>query len=61
MPVDPDMIRQFALWTALALLAGCGQKGPLYLPPAKAQAQPVAGTAVRPAAAGARTSAAKTR
>lgn len=57
MPVDPEMIRQLALWTALALLAGCGQKGPLYLPSAKDQPQPVAGTAATPAAPGERTSA----
>lgn len=53
----PDMIRHIALWTALAMLAGCGQKGPLYLPPAKSQvSQSAAGGTV---AADGKTSAAK--
>jgi len=57
------MIRHIALWAMLAmlaLLAGCGQKGPLYLPQADSQAaQQPAGNGA--AAVDAKTSAAQAR
>ena len=31
------MLRFFSLFIVAALFAGCGQKGPLYLPDGKAQ------------------------